>query len=74
MAADFDPADSDKSLCMETLVHFADISASAKDWEICYKWTNLLFVEFFGQGDKERERGISISDLMDRNSVNVAKA
>ena len=59
---------------METLVHFADISASAKEWDRCYRWTNLLFVEFFGQGDKERERGFAISDLMDRNIVNVAKA
>ncbi len=73
-SSDFNPAESDKLLCMETLVHFADISSASKTWDICYRWTNLLFVEFFGQGDQERERGYAISDLMDRTTVNVAKA
>ena len=38
------------------------------------KWTDLLFVEFFNQGDNERKLGINISMLMDRTTVNIAKA
>ena len=42
--ADFDPTSTDKSLCMETMIHFADISNPSKKWEYCYRWTNYLFV------------------------------
>jgi hypothetical protein len=38
------------------------------------KWTDLLFEEFFLQGDEERSKGMTITDLMDRATINVAKA
>lgn len=47
-AQDYDPTTGgDKDLTMSMLFHFADISNSTKPWEICMKWTDLLFVEFF---------------------------
>ena len=52
----------------------ADISNPTKPWPICKRWTDLLFVEFFNQGDWERELGIDISFLMDRTTTNIAKA
>ena len=52
----------------------ADISNPTKPWLICKRWTDLLFVEFFNQGDRERELGIDISFLMDRTTTNIAKA
>lgn len=73
-AEDFDPLDKDKKLSLEFLFHMADISNPTKPWSICKKWTDLLFIEFFNQGDKERELGIDISFLMDRTNTNVAKA
>lgn len=70
----FDPADKDKLLCMGVGIHLADISNPTKPWELTHKWTELLFEEFFKQGDKEREMGLKISDLMDRTNTNIAKA
>ena len=57
-------------LAHEFLFHMADISNPTKPWLICKRWTDLLFVEFFNQGDRERELGIDISFLMDRTTTN----
>lgn len=70
----FDPSGEDKKLTEEFIFHMADISNPTKPWPLCKKWTDLLFIEFFQQGDKERELGIDISFLMDRTTTNVAKA
>lgn len=64
----------DKDLLLTMMFHLSDISNSTKSWDICKKWTDLLFVEFFHQGDMERDRGAPISYLMDRCTVNIAKA
>jgi hypothetical protein len=73
-ANDFAPQTTDKDLTMHTVFHLADISNPAKNFPICQKWTELLYVEFFLQGDNERDRGMSITYLMDRASTNIAKA
>lgn len=70
----YKPAEGDKQLSVEFLFHMADISNPSKPWSICRKWTDLLFIEFFDQGDKERNMGIDISYLMDRTTTNIAKA
>lgn len=56
------------------IIHLADISNPTKPWRLWYKWIDLLFLEFFKQGDKEREKGLPISFLMDRKTTNIAKA
>ena len=61
-------------MVLELVIHLADISNPTKPWRLCYKWIDLLFLEFFKQGDKERERNLPISFLMDRNTTNIAKA
>jgi len=71
-AADYDPIKQDKDLTMTIIFHFADISNPTKPWEICRKWTDLLFVEFFHQGDMERDAGRNINYLMDRTTTNIA--
>ena len=55
-------------------MHMADISNPCKTWDICFKWIELLFCEFFNQGDKEREKNLTIGYLMDRNTINIPKA
>lgn len=35
------------------------------------KWTYLLFEEFFDQGDIEKEEGLPVSFLCDRNTINI---
>lgn len=73
-AEDFDPKGNDKEALLNMMFHLADISNPTKPWELCRKWTDLLFAEFFHQGDMERQRGVPISYLMDRTSVNTAKS
>jgi cAMP-specific phosphodiesterase 4 len=55
-SVDFDPKGADKKLILELVIHLADISNPTKPWRLCYKWIDLLFLEFFKQGDKEREK------------------
>lgn len=71
---DFDckNADEKKFLC-EQLFHMSDISNPAKPFDICEKWTQLLFVEFFHQGDMEKTLNVDVSQFMDRCTTNVAQ-
>jgi cAMP-specific phosphodiesterase 4 len=71
---DFDTSSKDKKEITNYLIHLADISNPTKPWKLCYKWIDLLFVEFFHQGDKEREKGLPVSFLMDRYTTNIAAA
>ena len=71
-APDFDPEGTDKVFIMSMALHLADISHAGKRWDMCFKWTDILFIEFFSQGDKERDLGMPISYLMDRYTVNMA--
>lgn len=58
----------------EMMFHLADISNATKPFEICRKWTDLLFVEFFNQGDKEKQNGLKVSMFMDRTNTNIASS
>ena len=71
---EFDASGADKELCMTIAFHLSDISNPAKRFDICRKWTELLYVEFFIQGDNEKQRGMNVSYLMDRTTTNLAKA
>ena len=51
---------------VEGLVHGADVSNPAKPWPLSKKWSDLVTVEFYAQGDRERARGLPISFGMDR--------
>jgi hypothetical protein len=74
-ASDFDPSKgSDKDMVINMIFHLSDISNSTKPWSICKTWIDLLFIEFFDQGDLERESSRPISYLMDRFTVNIAKS
>lgn len=46
-ANDFSPDGGDKELVMHMIFHLSDISNSLKKFEVCKKWTDLLFEEFF---------------------------
>lgn len=55
---------------MNALLHCADIGNPMKPWEICYQLAHLCLDEFFAQGDMEKERGIPVQMLNDREKVN----
>lgn len=50
----------------------ADIGHAGKPLEITRRMTIRIHMEFFAQGEEERELGLPISPLCDRNEVNVA--
>jgi hypothetical protein len=46
-ADDYDIAGQDKDPSLHMFFHLADISNPTKPWNICLKWTELLFDEFY---------------------------
>ena len=61
-------------MTLKVIFHMADISNGCKSFEISKQWVDLLFVEFFTQGDLERQHDFPISMLMDRVTTNIAKS
>ncbi|EGR29338.1 hypothetical protein IMG5_158060 [Ichthyophthirius multifiliis] len=72
-AQDFNPKNKDKDICMNALLHAADISNPYKPWDICKVWTQKVMQEFWNQGDEEKERNLPVSYLCDRYTTNTAK-
>lgn len=51
----FDPKDKDKLMCMESLLHAADVSNPVKPFRLYEEWAGRVLNEFWNQGDSERE-------------------
>nr|XP_023671542.1 calcium/calmodulin-dependent 3',5'-cyclic nucleotide phosphodiesterase 1C-like isoform X3 [Paramormyrops kingsleyae] len=68
------PEGIDKPKALSLLLHTADISHPAKNWDLHHRWTMSLLEEFFRQGDKEAELGLPFSPLCDRKSTMVAQS
>ena len=59
---------------MTLILHCADISNPAKKYENIYsKWTEYIMKEFFNEGDLEREKGLPMNFLCDRNTTIIQK-
>ena len=56
------------------LLHAVDVSHPTKGWDLHREWTARCMEEFFKQGDKEREMGLDISPLCDRNTTQVPQS
>ena len=56
------------------ITHIADLFHNYKKFEISLKWVELLSNEFWNQGDREKELGLSISFLCDREDVDIPKS
>ncbi|KAJ8389042.1 hypothetical protein AAFF_G00124390 [Aldrovandia affinis] len=68
------PEGIDKPKALSLLLHTADISHPAKNWDLHHRWTTSLLEEFFRQGDKESDLGLPFSPLCDRKSTMVAQS
>eukprot|EP00357_Protocruzia_adherens_P016754 CAMPEP_0115002696 /NCGR_PEP_ID=MMETSP0216-20121206/18162_1 /TAXON_ID=223996 /ORGANISM="Protocruzia adherens, Strain Boccale" /LENGTH=713 /DNA_ID=CAMNT_0002368345 /DNA_START=144 /DNA_END=2285 /DNA_ORIENTATION=- len=73
-ADDYDPQGKDKSSALSFILHCADISNPTKPWHLCFEWSQRVLLEFFLQGDIERDNGLPISQLCDRSTVVIPKS
>lgn len=62
-----------KQLILNNILHAADISNPAKVSKVYKKWVDLIFVEFFYQGDCEKKENLTISLLCDRETTVIPK-
>ena len=56
------------------ITHIADLFHNYRKFEISLKWVEILSNEFWNQGDKEKELGLPISFLCDREDMDVPKS
>ena len=61
----------EQQLLLNYLIHMADLGHNCKKFEISIEWVKLLTEEFWRQGDQEREKGLPISFLCDRQKIDV---
>ncbi|XP_075060784.1 3',5'-cyclic-AMP phosphodiesterase 4C isoform X1 [Mixophyes fleayi] len=65
---------SDRIQVLQNMVHCADLSNPTKPLELYRQWTDRIIVEFFHQGDREREKGMEISPMCDKTNASVEKS
>ncbi|KAI9190299.1 hypothetical protein H9P43_001733 [Blastocladiella emersonii ATCC 22665] len=58
---------------IKALLHAADISNTVRPWELCKRWSDLVELEHFAQGDAELAAGLPVSPNMDRTACQQAK-
>lgn len=63
-------AQTERSVMLKTILHAADISNPAKAWDIAKYWSDCVTMEFYAQGDLEKEDGLPVSPNMDRDTAN----
>lgn len=61
-------------LLMQMALKAADVSHPAKPWQLHARWTNAIQEEFFAVGDMERERGMKVGPLGNRETIKIPQA
>lgn len=56
---------------MELVLHCSDISNPFKPFNLCAAWADLVVEEFCLQGDKEKQMGLEVSPMCDRDTINL---
>jgi len=57
-------------LAKNCILHCADVSNPCKAWTVTRSWAECCLEEFFAQGDREKELGIPVQFLNDREKLN----
>ncbi|KAJ8359796.1 hypothetical protein SKAU_G00163210 [Synaphobranchus kaupii] len=65
---------SDRIQVLQNMVHCADLSNPTKPLQLYRQWTDRIMEEFFSQGDRERDRGMEISPMCDKQNASVEKS
>ena len=63
-----------QQIMLDMFLHCSDISNPAKPQRISTIWTQRVYAEFFKQGDLEKEKGLPVSLLCDRDTTDINKA
>ncbi|KAJ3094981.1 hypothetical protein HDU97_007405 [Phlyctochytrium planicorne] len=63
----------DRHLVLEMAIKCADLNNPTKNLEASKAWACKVLEEFFNQGDRERQMGITVSTFMDRKETNIPK-
>ncbi|XP_059847391.1 cAMP-specific 3',5'-cyclic phosphodiesterase 4C-like isoform X4 [Hypanus sabinus] len=64
---------SDRIQVLQNMVHCADLSNPTKPLHLYRTWVDKIMMEFFRQGDQERERGMDISPMCDKHTASIEK-
>ena len=59
---------------MSFVLHSADVAHPTKAWDLHKEWTARCMEEFFNQGDREKEMGLDVSPLCDRNTTQAPQS
>eukprot|EP01116_Phalansterium_solitarium_P013432 TRINITY_DN30795_c0_g1_i1.p1 TRINITY_DN30795_c0_g1~~TRINITY_DN30795_c0_g1_i1.p1 ORF type:complete len:1211 (+),score=461.31 TRINITY_DN30795_c0_g1_i1:111-3743(+) len=62
-----------RQLLINMILHLSDISNVCRPFDLSKKWSDLVIAEFFYQGDLEKQKGMTVSPLMDRNNTDQNK-
>ena len=63
-----------RALAIQMCLKCADIGHGARKLEIHMQWTSLITKEFFKQGELEKENGIALTPLCDRENCVISKS
>ena len=64
--------DQERLLSLEMVIKAADVSNCAKPFSLYKRWANQIMIEFYKQGDIERNDGMKISNYFDRFEPDVS--
>lgn len=59
-----------KGLLLKCLLHSADVSNPCRPWDVTEPWADRCLQEFFEQGGQEKQLGVPVGFLNDRDKVN----
>eukprot|EP00928_Gymnodinium_smaydae_P053459 TRINITY_DN3743_c0_g2_i3.p1 TRINITY_DN3743_c0_g2~~TRINITY_DN3743_c0_g2_i3.p1 ORF type:complete len:824 (-),score=123.27 TRINITY_DN3743_c0_g2_i3:127-2502(-) len=64
----------DSIALLQMAMKCSDLGHLALPWKQHLRWVNRLELEFFAQGDREKDLGLPVSFLMDRNKQGPSKS
>ena len=63
-----------QQIILNVIIHASDVSNPAKPNAVYTQWVDLVFKEFFNQGDIEKAKKLPVSMLCDRDTTNISKS